>query len=181
MFTEALTTNPGPPGRTSPALRNPEEPMKTTQTIAFLTATALLGGCGSKKDADEAAKNSPTPSELVAGQPAFHGPEIKKVDLTTPLNAQWVEGGLAIYNTKCMPCHRLTGDKLVGPGWTGVTKRRTPVWIMNMICNTDMMLAQDAEAQKQLEMCLIRMPNQNVAVEDARKILEFMRSNDGEK
>ncbi len=58
---------------------------------------------------------------------------------------------------------------------------RTPVWIMNMICNTDMMLAQDAEAQKQLEMCLIRMPNQNVAVEDARKILEFMRSNDGEK
>ena len=37
------------------------------------------------------------------------------------------------------------------------------------------------EAQKQLELCLVRMPNQNVAVEDARKLLEFMRSNDGEK
>ena len=80
-----------------------------------------------------------------------------------------------------MPCHKLDGTKLVGPGWKDVTKRRQPLWIMNMICNTDFMLAQDAEAQKQLELCLVRMPNQNVAVEDARKILEFMRSNDGEK
>ena len=155
--------------------------MKTIHSLILLAAAATIVGCGSKKAADDAANASPTPAELVAGQPIAHGPEIKKVDLSTPLNAQWVEGGLAIYNTKCMPCHRLTPDKLVGPGWTGVTKRRTPVWIMNMICNTDMMLAQDPDAQKQLEMCLIRMPNQNVTVEDARKILEFMRSNDGEK
>ena len=52
---------------------------------------------------------------------------------------------------------------------------------MNMICNIDMMLSEDAEAQKQLELCLVRMPNQNVTVEDARKLLEFMRNNDGEK
>jgi hypothetical protein len=29
-------------------------------------------------------------------------------------------------------------------------------------------------------MCLVRMPNQNVTVEDSRKLLEFMRKNDGE-
>jgi hypothetical protein len=69
----------------------------------------------------------------------------------------------------------------VGPGWLGVTKHRQPVWIMNMICNTEMMLSQDAEAQKLLELCLVRMPNQNVPVEEARKLLEFMRMNDGEK
>jgi hypothetical protein len=43
------------------------------------------------------------------------------------------------------------------------------------------MLEKDAEAQKMLEECLVRMPNQNITQDDARKILEFMRSNDGEK
>jgi len=69
----------------------------------------------------------------------------------------------------------------VGPGWKNVTTKREPHWIMNMITNVDMMLATDSEAQKLLEECLVRMPNQNVNKEDARKILEFMRSNDGEK
>jgi hypothetical protein len=49
-----------------------------------------------------------------------------------------------------------------------------------MITNVDVMLATDAEAQKLPEQCLIRMPNQNVSVEEARKIYEFMRHNDGE-
>ena len=52
---------------------------------------------------------------------------------------------------------------------------------MNMITNVDMMLEKDEEAQKLLELCLIRMPNQNITQEEARKVLEFMRSNDGEK
>ena len=52
---------------------------------------------------------------------------------------------------------------------------------MNMITNVDMMLESDPEAQKLLEQCLVRMPNQNITKEDSRHILEFMRSNDGEK
>lgn len=153
-----------------------------SQALALTLLTSLLlVSCGSKEEADAAAKAAPTPGEIIANSPVVHGPEIKTVDITNPLNAAWVTGGKAQYDTKCMPCHRLDGTKLVGPGWKEVTKRRTPIWIMNMICNTDFMLSQDAEAQKQLELCLVRMPNQNVAVEDARKILEFMRSNDGEK
>jgi hypothetical protein len=156
--------------------------MKKQHALLMIAAAMALAACGSKEEAEQAAKNAPTPGEIVAaGQPVVHGPEIKNVDVTNPLNAAWVAGGKAQYDTKCMPCHKLTADKLVGPGWLNVTKRRKPVWIMNMICNTDFMLSQDADAQKQLELCLVRMPNQNVAVEDARKILEFMRSNDGEK
>ena len=52
---------------------------------------------------------------------------------------------------------------------------------MNMITNVDVMLEQDPEAQRLLEECLVRMPNQNLTTEDARKILEFQRNNDGEK
>ena len=36
---------------------------------------------------------------------------------------------------------------------------------MNMITNVDMMLEKDPEAQKLLEQCLVRMPNQNVSQE----------------
>ncbi len=155
--------------------------MKRYPLLLLLAAPLLLVSCGSKEEAEEAAKKAPTPGELISGQPVVHGPEIKNVEITTPLNQTWVAGGKTIYETKCLPCHRLDTTKLVGPGWSGVTKRRQPVWIMNMICNTDKMLNEDPEAQKQLELCLVRMPNQNVAVEDARKVLEFMRGNDGEK
>lgn len=151
-------------------------------SIALLVSSMIFGlAACSKQAADEAAKRAPNPKDIIASQPVVHGPEIKNVDITNPLSAPWVTGGKAIYDTKCMPCHRLDETKLVGPGWKNVTKRRQPIWIMNMICNTDKMLADDAEAFKLLEMCLVRMPNQNVSVEDARKLLEFMRSNDGEK
>ena len=52
---------------------------------------------------------------------------------------------------------------------------------MNMITNVDMMLEEDEEAQKLLEQCLVRMPNQNISQDEARQLIEFMRHNDGEK
>lgn len=152
---------------------------KTTFLAALLMIAFLA--CTSRKEAEDAAKKSPTPSEAATPQPEVHGTEVKTVELTNPLNKEWVTAGKGIYDTKCLACHKLTNEKLVGPGWAGVTKRREPVWLMNMITNVDMMLATDAEAQKMLEECLVRMPNQNVTQEDARKIIEFMRDNDGEK
>jgi len=121
--------------------------------------------------------------ELAAKQPETHGAEIKEGDITitNPLNKEWVITGKGIYEVKCQSCHRLTGEKLVGPGWKDVTKRRQPVWVMNMITNTEMMLDSDPEAQKLLELCMVRMPNQNLSKDEARHVLEFMRSNDGEK
>lgn len=106
---------------------------------------------------------------------------IKEVTLNKPIEQDRVKRGVSIYEMKCSACHKLTTDRLVGPGWKDVTKRRKPEWIMNMVTNVDVMLDKDAEAQKLLELCLTRMPNQNVSIGDARDILEFMRQNDGEK
>jgi cytochrome c len=152
---------------------------KTTLLYAFLMLIAFA--CTTKKEAENAARNSPSPSDAAAAQSEVHGIEVKSIELNHPLNKDWVKTGNATYELKCLACHKLTGEKLVGPGWAGVTKRREPVWIMNMITNVDMMLEKDPEAQKLLELCLVRMPNQNLTQDDARKIIEFMRSNDGEK
>jgi len=47
---------------------------------------------------------------------------------------------------------------------------------MNMIMNIDVMLESDPEAQKLLEECLVRMPNQNLSKDESREVLEFMRT-----
>ena len=147
----------------------------------FIASILFLSACGSggvQKD-----KEQIDVEELTKNQPETHGTEIKESEITisNPLNSEWVSTGQHIYELKCQACHKLSDEKLVGPGWKDVTKRRQPVWIMNMITNVDMMLDTDPEAQKLLEQCMVRMPNQNIMVDDARKILEFMRSNDGEK
>ncbi|MBM3415704.1 MAG: cytochrome c [Bacteroidetes bacterium] len=151
-----------------------------TISASLFIGAALFVSC------KEGAKKDPPPvdvTELTKNQPETHGTEIKEgdINLGTPLDQALVTSGKATYELKCQSCHRLTEEKLVGPGWKDVTKKRQPVWIMNMITNVDMMLETDPEAQKLLEQCMVRMPNQNINKDQAREVIEFMRSNDGEK
>ena len=156
--------------------------MKSLKFSALLlvTGSAFLFACneGVKKD-----EKTVDVQDLTKNQPEVHGSELKEGDITlgTPLDQAMVSTGKKTYELKCQSCHRLTEEKLVGPGWKDVTKKRKPLWIMNMITNVDMMLETDAEAQKLLEQCMVRMPYQNITKDDARMVLEFMRSNDGEK
>jgi cytochrome c551/c552 len=156
--------------------------MKSKFLIAatLVSSSIFFTACGGGVDKDAKPLDV---QDLTKNQPETHGPKIEESEITVsnPLNAEWVSAGKSTYELKCQSCHRLTGDKLVGPGWKDVTKRRKPVWIMNMVTNVEMMLESDPEAQKLLEQCMVRMPNQNLSKEDARKVLEFMRSNDGEK
>ena len=92
-----------------------------------------------------------------------------------------IAAGKGVYDLKCSACHKLTSEKLVGPGWLGVTSRRKPEWIMNFVTNTDEMIDKDPHAQAMLQLCMVRMPNQHLSDDDARNILEFMRNNDQSK
>ena len=103
------------------------------------------------------------------------------VKLADKLDKKMADAGKKVSDVKCSSCHKLTDEKLVGPGWQGVTKRYQPAWIMNFITNTDEMLTKDPKAQALLELCLVRMPNQSLSDDDARSLLEFMRENDGIK
>jgi mono/diheme cytochrome c family protein len=105
----------------------------------------------------------------------------KDVQVAHPLDQAMAADGYKIFQTKCIACHKLTSEMLVGPGWAGVTVRRTPEWIMNWITNTKVMLDKDLAAQTDLVVCLIRMPKQELNDAQARNVLEFMRKNDGDK
>jgi mono/diheme cytochrome c family protein len=143
---------------------------------------AMLASCGPEKPKEENTSEESATTEVPKKNTDGKGiGQVTEVKLHTPLEQERIPRGLAIYEMKCQACHKLNDQRVVGPGWKGVTQRRKPEWIMNMVTNVEVMLDQDPEAQKLLELCLTRMPNQNVSVGDARDVLEFMRQNDGEK
>ena len=131
--------------------------------------------CGT--DTKQASTDQPTATKKDTVDHGI-GP-FKDVELTHSLNPDMIEKGDGLYKAKCVACHKLTAEKLVGPGWQGVTDRRRPEWIMNFITNTDMMLDSNLVAQQLMVVCVARMPNQNLTKDDARNVLEFMRKNDG--
>lgn len=150
----------------------------------MLALSALLFACGNDKPKAENQGEAANANRSGVDQKPDDGKgigQVMEVTLKTPLEKERIDRGLAIYEMKCQACHKLDDQRVVGPGWKGITTKRKPEWIMNMITNVEVMLDQDPEAQKLLELCLTRMPNQNVSIGDARDILEFMRQNDGEK
>jgi cytochrome c5 len=103
----------------------------------------------------------------------------ENLNLSPKLDPAKAEQGEKLAEVKCTSCHKMTDEKLVGPGWKGVTLRRTPEWIMNFITDPGPMIDKDPEAQAMLEICLVRMPNQNLSGDEAKALLEYMRKIDG--
>jgi mono/diheme cytochrome c family protein len=156
------------------------------KNILFSILLAVIGlvlACNSNDKSNSTASGDNTAASTAtadANNPKGVGPH-QNVQLTHPLDEKMIAEGQNTYNVKCGSCHKLTNEKLVGPGWKGVTDRRTPEWIMNFVTNTEEMLEKDTAAQNMLEVCLVKMPDQNLAENDARAILEFMRKNDGKQ
>ena len=103
---------------------------------------------------------------------------VKEVQLAA-LDPAMADAGKHLFEGKCSACHQLTAQKVVGPGLKDITTRRKPEWIMNMIINPEEMTKKDPTGQELLAEHLTQMTNQNVTEEDARKLLEFFRQNDG--
>ena len=158
--------------------------MKTILKLTFLFAFGLLMvSCGGGTPVTTpGTAESTTPAATDPSYDAKRGEgKFTDVVIGEKLDLAKADAGNKAFDVKCSSCHKLTEEKLVGPGWKGVTSRRTAPWIMNFITNTEEMLNKDPEAKAQLEICLVRMPNQSLTDEDARNLLEFMRKNDGVK
>ena len=158
----------------------------------ILSLAILAISCGGSGDSNNSSSSEPaattdsgagtaSSSENPAYDPHRGEGKFKDVVVSDKLDKTEANAGEKIYDLKCSSCHKLTDERLVGPGWKGVTNRHTPTWIMNFVTNTDDMIDKDPKAQAMLEICMVRMPNQNLSDENARQVLEFMRENDGVK
>ena len=160
---------------------------KNILATALGTCLLIAAACNSNSGNTSQSGDSAATSESAGSSGAAEGTNPKgigphqNVQLTHPLDEKMVAAGKNEYDVKCASCHKTTDERLVGPGWKGVTDRRTPEWIMNFITNTEEMIEKDTAAQNMLEVCLVKMPNQGLSETDARNVLEFMRKNDGKQ
>lgn len=143
--------------------------------------------CGEAPKENSSATPAEEPKSMVEDAPTYDPRRgegkwtAENAGIAATLNSEKATAGETATNVKCSSCHKMTDEKLVGPGWKGVTTRRTAEWILNFITNPDPMIDKDPEAQAMLELCLVRMPNQNLTDEEALNIFEYMRKNDGVK
>lgn len=104
------------------------------------------------------------------------------VEISPSLDAAKAAKGKELFQTNCTACHTPTDKRLVGPGLKGITKIRTPEWILNMITNPVEMTHKDPVAEALLaEFNNVQMTNLGISDQNALDLYEFLRQNDGVK
>jgi cytochrome c len=125
----------------------------------------LVVGCGGGNQTETDTASKPVASaKPAAGSNKGIGPAVAAT-------------GKEVFETKCSACHKWE-ERYVGPALMGVTKRRTPEWIMNMILNPDEMIKNDEQAKALFVQYLTPMTFQNVTESEVEAILTYFRSMD---
>lgn len=168
--------------------------MKLTFKILSALLILMTIACGGKeeKEKEEIKLSDNEPKETVATeQPTTKASEtvdmenkgigpINSIDIDDDIDAAMATKGAELFKNMCSACHKMD-KKFIGPAISGVTERRTPEWIMNMILNPEQMIKEDPIAKKLLiESNMAVMANQGLSEEEARAILEYFRQYDQE-
>jgi mono/diheme cytochrome c family protein len=149
-----------------------------TILFAFSLSLMVLNGCSSNQDQNASDGSNPmAAAEEMKDDGKGIGP-VKNAEIGATIDEKMAAHGDSLFQAKCTACHRFAAEKYVGPGLKGVTKRRKPEWIMNMILNPAEMTQKDPTAKELLATHLTQMTNQNVAEPDARAIYEWFRKMD---
>ena len=133
--------------------------MRTNKKLIFILSIVFISsyfisGCGKNND------------EIGVGP-------VKNISIGR-LDKSLSETGKNLFETKCFTCHRIEAV-LMGPPLKGITKKRKPEWIMNMILNPEQMIKENKYAKELYSQYRTQMTYQNLSEDDARAILEYFR------
>lgn len=161
--------------------------MKKVVILSTLIGLFVIS-CGGKEEAPSS--SSSTDTEQTA--PKLDAPEVsaasddpmqnkgigpvKHLEIPDTIDEEMAAAGKVIYEAKCTACHK-PAEKFIGPAPKGLLDRRSPEWAMNMILNPEEMTAKDPIARQLLmEFNGAPMANQNLTEEEARQVLEYIRT-----
>lgn len=136
----------------------------------FSTANLLLAlmiffvSCGGSSDESKPAEEFTTVGKIFVGQP----------------DKNLAVKGKQLFDSKCTACHKFD-TRLVGPPLGDVVKKRTPEYIISMITSPDKMIQNNDTAKALMKQYMTPMTNQNVTLEDAKAIFEYLREISGSK
>ncbi len=154
----------------------------TIKNIMLVTLPILLFACGGDKKTLPPPKHISESAKMASPEDAMKnwqsnkgiGP-IKTISLGE-IDQEMAAEGQVIYEELCTACHK-ADKKFIGPAPKGLLDRRTAEWSMNMILNPEEMTQKDPIAKQLLiEANGAPMANQNLTEEQARKVLEYIRT-----
>ena len=143
--------------------------MKTLISLAIV-ASLVMAGCGSEpsESADPVA-TGPSAAQLKHGIGPIAAFSVDEVD------PELAALGESVFTMKCSACHKMN-QRYVGPALAGVTESRSPAFLMNMMLNPEGMIAEHPEVRALLAEYMTPMPNQHLSEDEARAVLEFLRT-----
>jgi cytochrome c5 len=154
--------------------------------LSILLLIFVLSGCGNSTKSEEKSIYKRTKTEKKEIKQSTNitpvdlnnkglGP-IKEYVFEIEINQALATEGKQIFDAKCTACHN-ANRRLIGPAMKGIYDRRSPEWVMNIMLNPDQMLKEDPIAVALLkEYNNIIMINQNLTVEEAKKLAEYFRT-----
>lgn len=158
--------------------------LRAGAALAFAVLTAAACGRSETNAAAAAATTSSSSATAPAAGPggltAFQlehgiGPVTAPVALADDVDETKARAGGAVFEQKCASCHKMA-ERYVGPALGGITSRRSPAFIMNMALNPLEMVQKHPESKKLLSEYYVPMPYQNLTPDDARNVLEYLRT-----
>ena len=166
--------------------------MKFKFLTLAIVALFLTSCGGSKKDAPKTTETntktevkqevkketSKTSSKMDLDAPTLDNKGIgkyKNVKIDAKIDEALAEKGHAIYKANCTACHKIK-KRYIGPALKGITKVRSPEWIMNMVTNTKEMLEKDPVAKALIAEYHAPMAQQSLTDEQVRALYEYLRT-----
>ena len=144
---------------------------------ALLLFSGGLTGCASG-DGDSSSQQTAatvgadlTPDELENGIGPIRTVQLNEIDPAL------VEEGRELFRTKCSACHKIE-ERYIGPPLQNILDKRTAPYVMNMMLNPEEMTQRHPEARALLAEYAAPMANQSLTVDEARAILEYLRTNE---
>ena len=161
-----------------------------THSKLLLTACALgalvslfSAGCGTS--ATERPANAAASTTAAAAPATVDGLTPFQIEhgigpVTSPVQLGEIDKAMAkqgheVFEHKCAACHKMD-ERYVGPALGEVTKRRTPAFIMNMALNPQGMVEKHPVTKKLLAEFYTAMPNQQISQDQARQVVEYLRT-----
>ena len=150
--------------------------MKLKVLVVAIVA-AVITSCGGESKKEEKVATPVEEQKAVVETDPMKDKGVGPITSVTlgEIDQKMADEGKAVFLAKCSACHKIS-KRVVGPALVGVTTRRSPEWIMNMILNPEKMVKENPTAKALLAEYVAPMANQNLTEAEARLILEYFRT-----
>ncbi|MGI9625335.1 MAG: c-type cytochrome [Longimicrobiales bacterium] len=156
--------------------------MRTTTLAVILFTAGTLAGCGGGGDGEEAAPSTepaataqPTVGADLTDEELEQGIGPVKNLVLADIDPVLAAEGESQYTLLCSACHKFP-ERYIGPELGTVLSRRRPEFVMNMMLNANEMMQRHPVVRELLAEYIAPMAQQSVSPEQARAILEYIRT-----